>query len=69
MKRRINNNLEELEDIDNNNKTATSSKQAVYKDLDKIRIARYACKNGNSKAVSKFKSDFPKLNECTIRPW
>ena len=31
--------------------------------MDKIRIARYACENGNSKAVSKFKSDFPKLNE------
>ena len=60
---------EELQDIDDNNKTTTSSKRAVYKDLDKIRVARYACENGNSKAVSKFKSDFPKLNESTIRPW
>ena len=60
---------EELQDIDDNNKTTTSSKRAVYKDLDKIRIARYACENRNSKAVSKFKSDFPKLNESTIRPW
>ena len=59
---------EELQNIDKNNKTA-SSKRAVYKDVDKIEIARYACENGNSKAVSKFKSDFPKLNECTIRPW
>ena len=59
---------EELQNIDKNNKTA-SSKRAVYKDVDKIKIARYACENGNSKAVSKFKSDFPKLNESTIRPW
>ena len=36
--------------------------------MDKIRIARYVCENGNSKVVSKFKSDFPKLNESTIRP-
>ena len=43
-------------------KAATSSKRAVYKDVDKIRIARYTCENGNSKAASKFKSDFPKLN-------
>ena len=50
---------EELQDIDKNNKTVTSSKRAVYKDVDKIRFARYACENGNSKAVSKFKSDFP----------
>ena len=35
--------------------------------MDKIRIARYVCENGNSEAVSKFKSDFPKLNESTIR--
>ena len=49
---------EELQNIDKNNKTA-SSKRAVYKDVDKIEIARYACENGNSKAVSKFKSDFP----------
>ena len=38
---------EELQDINNNNKTAKS----------------------NSKAVSKFKSDFPKHNESIIRPW
>ena len=37
--------------------------------MDKIKIARYACENGNSKAISKLKSDFPKLNESTIRPW
>ena len=34
--------------------------------MDEIRNARYACENGNSKAVSKFKSDFPKLHESTI---
>ena len=57
----------ELQDI-NDNKTATSH-LAVHKDVDKIRIARYACENGKSKAVSKFKSDFLKLNESTERPW
>ena len=46
---------EELQDINNNNKTVTSSKQDVYKDVDKIRIDRYACENVNSKAVLKFK--------------
>ena len=60
---------EELQDIDDSNKTGTSSKQAVYKDKIKIRIPRYACENENSKVVSKFKRDFPKLNESTIRPW
>ena len=43
---------EELQDINNNNnKTAISSKQAVYKDVDKIRIARYACENVNSSCI------------------
>ena len=60
---------EELQDIEDNSKTATVSKRGVYKDMDKNRIARYACENGNSKAASKFKGDFPKLNESTIRPW
>lgn len=50
---------EELEDIDDNNETATSNKRTVYKELAKIRIARYACENGNSRAVSMFKNDFP----------
>ena len=31
--------------------------------------ARCVCENGNSKVVSNFKSDFPKLNESIIRPW
>ena len=61
--------LTTISDIDGNNKSATSSKRTVYKDKDKIRIARHACENGNSKVVSKFKSDFPKLNESIIRPW
>ena len=61
---------EELQDIDNNNnENAASSKWLVYKDKDKTRIARYACDNGNSKAVPKFEGDFPKLIESTIRPW
>ena len=58
-----------MQDIYNNNKAATSNKQAVYKDIDKIRISRNASENGNSKAVSKLKIDYPKLNESTIRPW
>ena len=37
-----------LQDIDDNNKTGTSCKRAVYKDVDKIRIDRYTCENGNS---------------------
>ena len=41
-----------MQDIKDNNKATTSSKQAVYKDVDKIRIARYACENRNSEAVS-----------------
>ena len=47
----------------------TLSKRAVYKNVDKTRIATYACEKGNSKAVSKFNSDFPKPNESSIRPW
>ena len=47
----------------------TSSKRAVYKNVDKTRIATYACEKGNSKAVSKFNSDFPKPNESSIKPW
>ena len=46
---------EESQDINNNNKTVTSSKQDVYKDVGKIRIDKYACENVNSKAVLKFK--------------
>ena len=57
------------QDIDDNNKTATWTKGAVYKDVHKVTIARYGCEDGSSKAVSKFKSDFPKLNESMIRPW
>ena len=61
--------LTTISDIDGNNKSATSSKRTVYEDKDKIRISRHACENGNSKVVSKFKSDFSKLNESTIKPW
>ena len=54
---------------DDSNKTATTSKQAIYKDAYETRIGRYSCENGNSNAVSKFKIEFPTLNESTIRPW
>ena len=47
----------------------TSSKRAVYKNVDKTRIATYACEKRNSKAVSKINSDFPNFNESSIRPW
>ena len=60
---------EELTDIENSNKTAVDSKQTIYKDENKIKIARYASENGTSKAVSRFKNEFPKLNESTVRPW
>ena len=52
-----------------NDKKTTTSHLAVHKDVDKIRTVRYACENGKSKAASKFKSDFLKLNERTKRPW
>ena len=58
---------EELINIENSNKTAVDSKRTIYKDGNKIKIARYASENGTSKAVSRFKNEFP--NESTVRPW
>ena len=48
------------EECEDNIKTATSSKRTVCKDVDKIRIARYACENRTSRGASTFKSNFPK---------
>ena len=40
-----------------------------YKEVDKLKIAKYANEHGSTKAINHFKHDFPKLSESTIRPW
>ena len=34
---------------------------------DPFKIGKYAAENGNSAAVRKFKGEFPRLNESTVR--
>ena len=36
-------------------------------DEDCFKIGKYAIENGSAAAVRKFKSNFPKLNESTVR--
>ena len=36
-------------------------------DEDRYKIGKYAIENGSAAAVRKFKSNFPKLNESTVR--
>ena len=53
-------------------KTAELSKikkRSTYSESDKRRIAMYATQNGNTNVVRKFRNDFPKLTESTLRPW
>ena len=38
-----------------------------YTDEDRYEIGKYASENGSAATVRKFKSDFPKLNESTVR--
>ena len=38
-----------------------------YTDEDRYKIGKYASENGSAATVRKFKSDFPKLNESTVR--
>ena len=39
----------------------------VWKDKDRYLIGKYACDYGNVSAIRKFKSQFPHLNESTVR--
>ena len=39
----------------------------VWKDKDHYLIRKYACDYGNASAIRKFKSQFPHLNESTVR--
>ena len=39
----------------------------VWKDKDRYLIGKYACDYGNASAIRKFKSQFPHLNESTVR--
>ena len=38
-----------------------------YTEEDRYKIGKYASENGSAATVWKFKSAFPKLNECTVR--
>ena len=38
-----------------------------YTEEDRYKIGKYANENGSAATVRKFKSAFPKLNECTVR--
>ena len=38
-----------------------------YTEEDRYKIGKYASENGSAATIWKFKSAFPKLNECTVR--
>ena len=38
-----------------------------YTDEDRYKIGNYASENGSAATVRNFKSDFPQLNESTVR--
>ena len=39
----------------------------VWKDKDRYLIGKYVCDYGNASAIRKFKSQFPHLDESTVR--
>lgn len=44
-------------------------KRVTYKEEDKCKIAKYANHCGTTNAVNRFKKEFPKLTESTVRGW
>ena len=43
------------------------SKYQVYSDSDRFKIAKYSLLHGSRRAARKFKAQFPRLNESTVR--
>ena len=43
------------------------SKYQVYSDSDRFKIAKYSLLHGSQRAARKFKAQFPRLNEITVR--
>ena len=43
------------------------SKYQVYSDSDRLKIAKYSLLHGSRRAARKFKAQFPRLNESTVR--
>lgn len=44
-------------------------KRVTYAEKDKQRVGRYAAMHGVPSALKRFKSEFPKLTQSTVRPW
>ena len=59
----------EIIHVAENIEIAETVSRAQYKDSEKCKIAKYASEHGVMKAVKKFKKDFLKLTESTVRPW
>ena len=55
----------ELGNIDKNNE----KKRTMYKEEEKLRVARYAMLHGNRPAVVHFQDEFPNINESSVRRW
>lgn len=59
------------DELDNiaNDAEAPKPKRMSYSEKDKERVGRYAAENGVPSALKKFKTEFPKLTQSTVRPW
>ena len=50
-------------------RVSTASARVTYKEEDKCKIAKYANHCRTTNAVNRFKKEFPKLTESTVRGW
>ena len=41
----------------------------MYKEEEKLRVARYAMLHGNRPAAVHFQDEFPNINESSVRRW
>lgn len=55
----------ELGNIDENDE----KKRTIYKEEEKLRVARYAMLHGNRPAAVHFQDEFPNINESSVRRW
>ena len=56
-------------EINNASSINNKRKRVTYREEDKLKIAKYANECGTTNAVSRYKKEFPKLAESTIRGW
>ena len=56
-----------VESMTNVENTGSRESYTKFTDVDRFKIPRYVCENGNKRALNHFKNKFPGLKESTLR--